>query len=54
MQRFIKRFKRDNENALAILNNPDAGRSHYKPAFGSRSAAVVRLNSALGDRRDAG
>jgi len=47
MQRHLAQFKASHKQALTILNNPDAGRSHYKPAFGSRSAAIERLNQLV-------
>lgn len=44
VQAFAAEFRRENTGALKALAHPDAHRSHHKPAFGSRSAAVTRVN----------
>lgn len=44
VQAFAGEFRKANSGALKALANPDAHRSHHKPAFGSRSADIVRIN----------
>lgn len=44
LQRHLAAFKKSHKQAVDTLNNPDRARSHYKPAFGSRSAHIERVN----------
>lgn len=44
LQSFLAKFRSDNAPVLKALTDPDRYRSHHKPAFGSRSAAIVRIN----------
>ncbi len=44
VQAFVSTFRAENQGALKALANPDAHRSHHKPAFGSRSTAITRIN----------
>lgn len=44
VQRFIERWKDRNKQLFEKVSNPDAWRSKYKAATGSRSEGIVRLN----------
>ncbi|MGA7673509.1 MAG: transposase family protein [Rhizomicrobium sp.] len=44
LQRFVSEFRQSNVATLKGLTDPDRFRSHHKPAFGSRSAEIVRIN----------
>lgn len=44
MQAFLKAMRDEDGPLLEAFIDPDGHRSHYKPAFGSLSRAVVRLN----------
>ncbi len=44
LQQYILQWKKDNARTLLAVSNPDAYRSKYEPAFGSRSAHLTRVN----------
>lgn len=44
LQQYILAWKQDNARTLLAVSNPDAYRSKYEPAFGSRSAGLTRVN----------
>lgn len=56
LQTFMASLRDEHEPLLMALTNPDQHRSHYKPAFGSLSASIVRINQRWeidGTRADA-
>ncbi|MFP4004982.1 MAG: DDE-type integrase/transposase/recombinase, partial [Alphaproteobacteria bacterium] len=44
LQRWATSYRRDNAGQLLALQNPDAWKGRYQPAFGSHSEKVTRLN----------
>ena len=44
LQMYVKKWREDNARLLLAVANPDAHRSKYEPAFGSRSAHLSRIN----------
>jgi putative transposase len=56
LQDFLKRLRANNKALLTALEDPDRAKSHYQPAFGSRSAGILRINQRWemdGTRADA-
>ncbi|SBV95559.1 transposase [uncultured delta proteobacterium] len=44
LQRWMKQYREDNEQAILKIQNPDGWRSKYQSAAGSRSAGINRVN----------
>lgn len=44
LQRWMKQYRADNPRTILKVQNPDAFRSRYQAAFGSRSAEILWLN----------
>jgi putative transposase len=44
LQAFLASLKKNNRALVKALTDPDRARSHHKPAFGSRSMNVTRIN----------
>jgi len=44
LQAFLATLKKNNKALVKALTDPDRARSHHRPAFGSRSMNIVRVN----------
>lgn len=45
LQHFLCAFRKSAKPELTVMTNPDKGRSHYRPAFGTIGAQVERINA---------
>ncbi len=44
LQRWVKKYKEKNHQAITAITNPDKWKNKYKVAFGSASEHIVRMN----------